>query len=126
MHIRKTILIHVIIFFILIPLKSFSQDYSKPVLKSVILQYFSPIDSLGSKTETLKHFNFKNAAKNEKTKTKWYVRLGRGCLFGAAGLYLGWKITDETNIMSTRDEGEDAMIFTLCVAGAGFLIGLLI
>ena len=118
---NKKLVLVVVFYITLIPLKSFSQDYNNPVLKSVISPYFSSVDSLEFNNLSFKSIVFSDTVKIKKSKTKWYVRLGRGCLFGTAGAYLGWKITDETRI--TGNDWEDVWILTLCFAGAGFLIG---
>ena len=112
-----------VFFLILIPLKSFSQDYSKPILKSVIFQYFSSVDSLKSENNTYKHFYLKENNKDKKSKPKWYIRLGRSCLLGYAGPYLGWKLSEKLNIAEGYDEVGYGLIFVVGGATIGIVVG---
>ena len=121
----KKILILTVLFviIILIPSKSFSQEYNEPVLKSVISPYFSSVDSLKSNISTFKQIGIQDNSKVKKSKTKWYIKLGKGCIFGYTGAYLGWKFSEKLNIAEDYDEVGYGLIFVISVAAIGVLIG---
>ena len=121
----KKILILTVLFviIILIPSKSFSQEYNEPVLKSVILPYFSSVDSLKSNISTFKLIGIQDNSKVKKSNTKWYIRFGRACIFGYTGAYLGWKLSEKLNIAEDYDEVGYGLIFVISGAAIGVLIG---
>ena len=114
-------LIPLIILFILIPVKSFSQDYNNPVLKSVILPYFSSVDSLESDIISFNSAVFSDTIVVKKSNPKWYVKLGRGCLFGTAGAYFSLKVFDK--LYTGNDTVGHRLIIAFCGAVIGFTVG---
>lgn len=118
------ILLFVVLFcLIIIPSKSFSQEYNEPVLKSVIYPYFSTVDSLKSNISTFKLIGIQDNSKVKKSNTKWYIRFGRACIFGYTGAYLGWKLSEKLNISEGYDEVGYGLIFVISGATIGVLFG---